>query len=67
MIEKCNFKEVVNGHAWCHLSDDKRKGFMTFPDEEHMRWEFESDCPGEEKCIIYQIYKKLMENAKENI
>jgi len=45
MIKECNFKSKIQYH--------KSPGCWLTPNEE--------TCPGEDNCILYQIYKKITE------
>ena len=50
MIEKCNFKSKIRHHEF-HGCDLTPEDIV---------------CPGEEKCILYQIYYNTKKNLKIN-
>ena len=50
MIEKCNFKSKIHHRA--------KPGCNLTPKD--------IVCPGEENCVLYQIYKNCEEQKKDN-
>ena len=53
MIERCTFKQNIDGVDICSIGTafQNSKGDSIYY----------STCPGEDKCILYQIYKMLNE------
>jgi len=55
MIKKCNFKYIVERDSWLGL-ETKGQEQCCLSDLLHSK-----NCDGEDNCIIYQIYKNIIE------